>query len=97
LAILRSALPEPLEADRTCGSSSGVNKESERRTDVVGVFPNETAVTRLAGSVLLELHDECAIGERRNLSEGSMASFIGRVMMPRARRWGRAKHLFLAF
>jgi putative transposase len=50
-----------------------VNKEIKRRTNVVGIFPNEAAIARLAGSVLLEVHDEWQISERRYLSEGSMA------------------------
>ncbi len=50
-----------------------VNKEIKRRTNVVGIFPNEAAAVRLAGAVLLKVHDEWAVTDRRYLSEQSMA------------------------
>jgi putative transposase len=50
-----------------------LNKEVKRRARVVGIFPTEASVIRLVGAVLTDIHDEWQAGDRRYLSEGSMA------------------------
>jgi putative transposase len=50
-----------------------LNGEIKRRSDVVGIFPNEAALTRLIGAILLEQNDEWAVQRARYMTLETIA------------------------
>ena len=53
-----------------------LNREVKRRSDVVGIFPNESSIIRLIGAVLLEANDEWAT-QHRYMQVEAMAELLG--------------------
>ncbi|WP_256468007.1 transposase [Bradyrhizobium sp. CW9] len=50
-----------------------LNGEIKRRTEVVGIFPNEDAIVRLIGAILLEQNDEWAVQRARYMTLETIA------------------------
>ena len=61
-----------------------LNGEIKRRTDVVGIFPNEDAIVRLIGAILLEQNDEWAVQRARYMTLETIAplSDVPTVSLP---------------
>ena len=72
-ARLHRLPPSPLGQGVVHEPARADQQRVKRRARVVGIFPNEASVIRLVGAVLADMHDEWQAGDRRYLSDTSMA------------------------
>jgi transposase-like protein len=62
-----------------------VNRELGRRTDVVGIFPNDRSLIRLAASVVIEQNDEWLVG-KRYLSQHTLETLLTDIKKHNSRK-----------
>ena len=67
--------PDHWQKIRSTNPLERLNREIGRRTDVVGIFPNDRALIRLATMVVIEQNDEWLVG-RRYLSNHSLDAIL---------------------
>ena len=65
--------PKPSGAVSPTNPIERLNGEIKRRTEVVGIFPNEDAIVRLVGAILLEQNDEWAVERARYMTLETIA------------------------
>jgi transposase-like protein len=58
------------------------NGEIKHRTEVVGIFPNEDAIVRLVGAILLEQNDEWAVQRSRYMTLETIAAIGDDPIVP---------------
>ena len=60
-----------------------LNSEIKRRTGVVRIFPNEAAITRLVGAILMEQSDEWAVKRARYMTGSNCRKSVVIIATPR--------------
>jgi len=66
--------PDPWPKIHSANGLERLNGEVKRRTEVVGIFPNDNAIVRLVGAILLEQNDEWAVQRARYMTLKTMAT-----------------------